>query len=192
MVTEERTGSVEAAGRTLVGYASVWGAEANIGGEFIETFERGAFADAVKGDVRLLFGHDHGRPLCRAGNGTLRLEEDDHGLRIEADVPNTPDGDTVLELVRLRTISGMSVAFSPKRESWTSRGVGLPLRTIREAGLREVSVVTWPAYEATQISVSPAKSIRHFRLDAVEKKFVADARARMKRKLDAAIHNKTT
>jgi hypothetical protein len=73
---------------TVVGYAAVFGEEADIYGWFTETVARGAFTNTLKtADIRAYFDHDRGRVLGRLSSGTLRLKEDDKGLAVEIDLP---------------------------------------------------------------------------------------------------------
>lgn len=78
---------------TVSGYAAVFGEVADIGGWFQEVVARGAFTNSLRtADVRAYFDHDTGRVLGRLSAGTLRCEEDDKGLRVEIDLPDTTDG----------------------------------------------------------------------------------------------------
>ena len=75
--------------RTLTGYAVKWEKKSKVLGyfrKFREQFRKGAFADSLeKDDQRFLWSHDTSKVLGRTKNGTLRLEEDDIGLRFELD-----------------------------------------------------------------------------------------------------------
>lgn len=136
--------------RTLVGYAAVFNSEADIGGWWIETIAPGAFTETISGDVRALVDHDHGRVIGRTKSGTLRLSEDDKGLRVEIDVPNTTDGNDLWELVERGDISGMSFGFRVTKQEWDET-VDPPRRTIQKVDLMEVSAVAWPAFDDTEI-----------------------------------------
>lgn len=137
--------------RTLVGYAAVFERLTDIGGYFQEKIAPGAFADAIKGDVRALIDHDRGRVIGRTKSGTLRLTEDGTGLRVEIDVPNTTDGNDLWELVERGDITGMSFGFRVTKETWDETG-DIPVRTIEKLELLEVSAVAWPAYEDTTLA----------------------------------------
>ncbi|MDO3431181.1 HK97 family phage prohead protease [Rhizobium sp. CBN3] len=138
--------------RTLVGYAAVFERLAMIGGYFQEKIAPGAFATAIKGDIRALVDHDSGRVIGRTKSGTLRLAEDGTGLKVEIDVPNTTDGNDIWELVERGDISGMSFGFRVTKETWDETG-DVPVRTIQALELMEVSAVAFPAYEDTTIGV---------------------------------------
>lgn len=136
--------------RTLIGYAAVFERLAMIGGWFKEQIAPGAFADAIAGDVRALVDHDTGRVIGRTKSGTLRMQEDGVGLRVEIDVPNTTDGNDLWELVERGDISGMSFGFRVTKETWDETG-DVPVRTIQALELMEVSAVAFPAYDDTTI-----------------------------------------
>lgn len=136
--------------RTLIGYAAVFERLAMIGGWFKEQIAPGAFADAIAGDVRALVDHDTGRVIGRTKSGTLRMQEDGVGLRVEIDVPNTTDGNDLWELVERGDISGMSFGFKVTKETWDETG-DVPVRTIQALELMEVSAVAFPAYDDTTI-----------------------------------------
>lgn len=145
--------------RTLVGYAAVFERTANIGSYFQERIAPGAFADAIKGDIRALVDHDHGRVIGRTKSGTLRLQEDGTGLRVEIDVPNTTEGNDLWELVGRGDISGMSFGFRVTKEVWDETG-DMPVRTIEKLELLEVSAVAWPAYEDTTLAKRSLDAMR--------------------------------
>lgn len=138
---------------TLTGYAAVFGEAADIGGYFSEVIARGAFTETLKtADVRAYFDHDSGRILGRSSAGTLRLREDDKGLAVEIDLPDTSDGRDVRTLVERGDVSGMSFSFSAVKQTW-DESTDPPTRTIQELRLYEVSVVSDPAYEGTSVAL---------------------------------------
>jgi len=136
--------------RTLVGYAAVFNSDADIGGWWVETLAPGAFAETLSADIRALVDHNPGRVIGRNKSGTLRLAEDDKGLRVEIDVPDTTDGNDLWELVGRGDISGMSFGFRVTKQVWDET-VEPPRRTIQAVDLMEVSAVAWPAYDDTEI-----------------------------------------
>lgn len=136
--------------RTLTGYAVVWSSDTTIGDYFVERIAKGAFTKALNGDVLALVNHDWGRVIGRTRSKTLRLQEDERGLKIEIDVPNTTDGNDLWELVDRGDISGMSFGFRATKQEWDDTGE-LPQRTILEAELYEVTATPIPAYEDTTL-----------------------------------------
>lgn len=145
-------GSAEA-GMTFIGYAAVFNS-ASEPLPFTEVIERGAFARSLKSrnDVKLLINHDTGRVLGSTRAGTLRLVEDETGLRAEADLPPTTDGKDISISLQRGDIRSMSFGFTVPAggDSWNADGT---VRTLKSVRLHEVSIVTFPAYEATSASV---------------------------------------
>jgi HK97 family phage prohead protease len=115
---------------------------------YTEIFDRGAFAKTIaeRGDkVKFLYQHDSAQPIGRA---TL-LREDKTGLYAEFRVSQTALGDDVLAMVGDGTLDGLSIGFVPVLDR-VSDGGAMVHRT--EVKLREVSSVTFPAYEDALIS----------------------------------------
>jgi HK97 family phage prohead protease len=144
---------VERRSDTIVGYAAVFGGEADIGGSFREVIAPGAFAETLKtADVRAYFDHDRGRVLGRTKAGTLRLKEDAKGLAVEIDLPDTSDGRDVRALLERGDVDGMSFGFVVTHDEWDETA-DPPMRTIHKVMLREVSVVSEPAYGDTSVAL---------------------------------------
>lgn len=134
-------------GNTFVGYAAVFDSPSEPM-PFVEYVRKGAFAKTLKdgADVRFLIDHE-GVPLARTKSGTLMLEEDERGLRVEASLdPMNPDAQRVISAMRRGDLSQMSFAFRTIKDSWSD---DYSVRELREVQLYDVSVVTYPAYEDT-------------------------------------------
>jgi HK97 family phage prohead protease len=146
--------------KTITGYAAVFGANADLG-FFEERIAPGAFARAIDEDqdVRALWNHDANFILGRTKSGTLRLAEDDTGLRIDIDPPDTQTARDLVESIRRGDVDQMSFAFRAVKESWTERDGELPLRELEDVDLFDVSPVTYPAYEATSVGLRSAEDI---------------------------------
>lgn len=134
----------------IVGYAAVFNTPTDIFW-FREQIAPGAFTRTLKEkpDVRALFDHDSGKPIGRTTNGSLSLREDQTGLSVEITPPETTVGKDTIENVRSGLVTGMSFGFNVVTDEWSMRD-GKELRTIHDLDLWEVSVVTFPAYEAAQ------------------------------------------
>lgn len=172
----------------LVGYAAVFDTETNISGFFREKIKRGAFSPALKkSDVHALFNHDDNIVLGRAKAGTLRMQEDAKGLRVEIDPPDTQDVRDLLTKMKRGDIDQMSFAFSLRggKQEWDESG-DVPLRTIEEFGeIYDVSVVTRGAYPTTEVAVRSLEDHRK------TKNFSAAAqRVRLKTDLDLKVRSK--
>lgn len=148
-------------GRTISGYAIVFGVESRVlpswDGEFVEIIDRSAVSEDLlaQSDVKALFNHVNSMLLARSVNGvgTLRLDIDDHGLRFEFEAPNTSLGSDVLELVRRGDLQGCSFAFTAEESDIEySRDGDRRLRRVKKlSGLYDVSVVVDPAYTQTSV-----------------------------------------
>lgn len=134
-------------GKTLSGYAAIFDSPSEPL-PWVEFVRRGAFAKTLNdgADVRLLIDHE-GIPLARSKSGTLALEEDERGLRVEAELdPSNPDAAKVISAMRRGDMNQMSFAFRTIKDSWSQ---DRQTRELREVQLYDVSVVTFPAYEET-------------------------------------------
>ncbi len=139
--------------RTLAGYAAIFQSEADIGASFREMVMPGAFTETLKKhDARALFDHDSGRLLGRKSNGTLRLKEDERGLAVEIDLPDTSDGRDIAELVSRGDLDGMSFGFVVTHDEWDETKTPA-VRRIHAVDLHEVSAVTFPAYVDTTLAL---------------------------------------
>jgi HK97 family phage prohead protease len=150
----------EAGDIMVAGYAAVFGQETNIGGMFMESIERGAFKDAIgRDDVVFLINHE-GLPLARTRSGTMTLSEDDHGLYMEARLdPRDPDVRSIVPKMKRGDLDKMSFAFIPETQEWDESG-DMPRRTIKRVSLYDVSIVTTPAYDGTEIGLRSLEAHR--------------------------------
>ena len=151
---EVRADEGEQAAAKIAGYAAVFGQQSVLlYGQFREVIERGAFAGDLTGDVRALWNHDTNMPLGRTKAGTLALEEDAHGLRVEIDPPATSWGRDAVESIRRGDVDQMSFGFDVVDDDWAQLDDGTLVRTLRKVKLYEVSPVVFPAYPQTAVSV---------------------------------------
>lgn len=142
----------EGDGMTFVGYAAKFDQPSENLGGFVEYVERGAFSRSLKSrnDVMLLWNHDAGEPLASTRSGTMKLTEDEVGLRVEARLPQTTRGKDLAILLRDGIVGKMSFGFNVIKDSWNAEGNERRLKSVR---LFEVSAVVWPAYTSTSASV---------------------------------------
>lgn len=159
----------------LVGYASIFGKKSEDLGGFREVIEPGAFSETLrsKRNVFALFGHDSNRVLGSTRSGSLKLSEDDQGLRFELDLSRakTADAQTVHALVSNGDLQSMSFGFRiPNRrgaEAWREEGTEL-IRHVREVELLEISPVAFPAYADSTVSARSLENM-HRELEARER-----------------------
>lgn len=145
----------EGDGMSFTGYASVFNSPSEDLGGFIEYVAPGAFKRSLqsRNEVKLLWNHDAGEPLASLRGGTMQLVEDEIGLKVTAQLPNTTRGRDVAELLRTNVISEMSFGFNVIRDSWSRDG---QTRTLESVRLFEASIVSFGAYKATTASVRSA------------------------------------
>jgi hypothetical protein len=86
----------------------------------------------------------------------MQLVEDERGLKVTAQLPNTTRGRDIAELLRTKVIDSMSFGFNVIKDSWSRDG---QTRTLESVRLFEVSVVSFPAYEATTAQVRSQQTI---------------------------------
>lgn len=142
-------GSLDTRGRTVHGYAAVYGVESEDLGGFRERIAPGAFSGVLDSDVRALLNHDPNEVLGRTRSGTLRLADDQRGLRFELDLPDSPLGENVRSAVGRGDLDGASFRFEIGEEEWAG-----DLRTVRTVKqLRDVTLATYPAYPAASIEL---------------------------------------
>ena len=141
-------------GMSFSGYAAVFNSDSEPL-PFIERIMPGAFRKSLKSrnNIRMYLNHDSSMLLATSRAKTLRLMEDERGLKVEADLPDTTIGRDLSTLIKRGDVDSMSFGFSvpPKGDSWSDDG---SVRELKEVRLYEVSVVTgFPAYQATSASV---------------------------------------
>jgi hypothetical protein len=143
------------------GYAAVFNTRTDLG-SFQEQIAPGAFKRALgEGqDVRMLFNHDPNMVLGRTKSGTLRLSEDNTGLRCQNDMPDTQLGRDVYTLMKRGDVSQMSFGFIVRAEDIEFNADGSALRTITDVDMFDVSIVTYPAYESTSVEARSVEEVR--------------------------------
>lgn len=132
-------------------------------GFFDEIIEKGALNKANLKDVRFLVNHDVSKiPLARSRNNnknsTMQLTPDDKGLaiRVNLDIEHNTEAKNLYSAIERGDITGMSFMFSvPKGgDKWDDLESEHPTRRIKQIEeVLEVSAVTFPAYEDTEIGV---------------------------------------
>jgi HK97 family phage prohead protease len=145
--------------RKIIGYAVRWNQPSRpIGGWFTEKFQRGAFTSSLVSDIRAYaaWNHDEREVLGRHPS-TLTLVEDDVGLRYEIVPPKWAE--RYLETIERGDVDGSSFIFRAVREEWDESNPDMPVRTVLEAELYEVSPVTTPAYPSSSVGVRSAEDV---------------------------------
>lgn len=128
-------------------------------GEFIEKICAGAFGRAIKrnDDIRILLNHDWERDLGGTGTGEIELAEDTIGLKAHAEITDAK----VISDARAGKLVGWSFGFRDRAvEVLQDNETGLPLRSVKDLDLYEVSILNdekTPAYNGTSVSVRSAE-----------------------------------
>ena len=122
----------------------------------MEQVDRHAFDEAYTEDT--IFQYDHsGMVYARTRNNTLKLEMNDHGLKVTADLSSTEASRGIWDAIDKGLIDRMSFAFTVTGDSYEEEeqenGDIILTRTIKKIGrLYDVSAVSFPANEGTSIS----------------------------------------
>lgn len=114
------------------------------------TFQKAiAKARRLKESIDFLVDHDTKKILASTENDSLFLEEDEVGLYFDAKISETSFGKDLYVLVRDGIIKGLSFGMKVLDENWSLASDGMPLRTIHEIELYEISALKTPAYPTT-------------------------------------------
>ena len=177
---ELRAIAPEVGGRAkIIGHAAVFNSLSEELWGFREKISPGAFKPALdKSDIRALLNHDPNFVLGRTKNGTLRVLEDETGLAVEIDPPETAWADDLLVSIGRGDISQMSFAFRVGEESWDTVA-GANIRTILSFDeIFDVSPVTYPAYPATDVALRSIPEV-----EGIDLRKLAAAMVRAERQL---------
>ncbi|MGJ6126191.1 HK97 family phage prohead protease [Mycolicibacterium sp. Y3] len=163
MSPERRFASLDRSitGNKLGGYAALYNVTTDLGA-CLEMLAPTAFRSVLESpnlDTVGLLNHDENQLLARTKNGSLRLATDSTGLEFEMDLKTTL-GNSVREMVDSGLLTGCSFSFKPGEYRWdTYEGRRLWVQT-SVARLKDVSVVAFPQYPETTVSVRsmPAES----------------------------------
>lgn len=152
----------------LEGYALKFNTDSVNLGSFVETLSRDCLANADMSNVVALINHDSNLPLGRTGVN-LELNVDDVGLKFRVTPTNTSYAKDLMENIKKGVVNQCSFAFTladaEGADEWQEQEDGLYKRTIHKIGkLYDVSIVTSPAYEDTNVSVGQRS------LEAVQRK----------------------
>lgn len=137
----------------LVGHASVFNTLSEDRGGYFVMISPGAFLDSIKtDDVRALFNHDPNYVLGRTKSGTLKLSEDDRGLAIAVDLPDTSFARDLTVLMERGDISQMSFGGMIKTET-RHEDKDATIYVVKQFQLWDISPVTYPAFEVAECEV---------------------------------------
>lgn len=164
---------------SIEGYFSVFNSDYELWPGATESVAPGAFSETLGNDIRALVNHDSTLVLGRNKAGTLELREDSHGLWGKIKVnPNDVDAMNLYERVKRGDVDQCSFGFMIESEKTDFREDGSVHWTIEKVNLFEVSVCTFPAYEATGVSARKAD------FEAIQQRKAEKWRAEMHAKLN--------
>ena len=161
-------------GNIITGRPIVYNSRTDLGW-YDEVIEPGALNNSDLTDVRFLVNHDMNKiPLARSrkntANSTMQLSVDNNGMdiRVVLDVENNADARALYSAVQRGDVTGMSFMFGIRDEEWENLDSDHPTRHIKEIStVVEVSAVTFPAYESTEINARSKEALENAR-SAVE------------------------
>jgi len=160
----------------ISGYFAVFNSNYEIAPGMSESIAPGAFSRTLPGgDIRALTNHDTTLVLGRTKANTLTLREDARGLWGDIEInPNDSDAVNTYERVKRGDVDQCSFGFEIVSEETDFREDGSVHWTIKDVDLFEVSVCTFPAYEATSVSARAAQR------DAIKAQRLEDWKNHMK------------
>lgn len=137
--------------------------------EVWEKVDRDAFKEADTSDTVFQYNHG-GHVFARTKNGTLKLEANETGLEVRADLGGTQGGRDMAEEIRGGYIDKMSIGFTVAEDVTVTEDDPekiLVTRTITKVKkLYDVSAVDFPANPNTDIN---ARSMEQAKQDFVDK-----------------------
>ena len=157
---EVRAEKSEERGHYLSGRPIVFDTPTDMGW-YTEIIDSGALDNTDLRDVRFLVNHNTDMiPLARSrnnnANSTMQMVVVAEGMdiRVDLDTENNSESRNLYSAVERGDITGRSFMLTVDNDTWTDQDSDHPTRRIHSIGkVYEVSAVTWPAYEATSISV---------------------------------------
>ena len=155
---------------TVYGRPIVFNSVADIG-LFDEVIMPGALDETDLTDVRLCLNHDTSYVYARSRrnnpNSTMRLMPDASGMTIEADldIEGSPAARDLYSAITRNDLDKMSFMFSVADDEWENLDSDHPLRRIKKIrSVVEVSAVTFPAYNSTDIYTRSKEALENARL----------------------------
>ena len=159
-VTELRAIADDKGLRHITGYAAVFDSLSDDLGGFREKIDKGAFKKTIKkDDVRALKNHNTDYVIARTKSGTLKLSEDEHGLKIEATPPDASWARDLMTSIDRGDLDSMSFGFQTISDRWETQNKE-EIRTLMEVKLYDVSVVAFPAYPDTAVGLRSLEEYR--------------------------------
>lgn len=135
----------------LAGYAMRWNSLSDDRGGFKVRLLPGSAIAATP--TAALYNHNRGEVLGTTANGTLRISNDDVGVRVEIDLPDTSYARDTATLVRGGYVAGMSFYMAGEPAFRAIREGGQDIIEVSRFVYDEVSVLGNPAFADTSIGI---------------------------------------
>jgi len=162
---------------SVFGYAAKFNSETvlyDFGDEvWIETIDPGFFDDVMGDDVRALNNHGSDKVYARTKSGTLRIGQDEVGLWYQFKIRGNRSYSLDLkDELTTGDVDQSSFGFMLKQDGFSYEekdvnGVWTVRRTLLKGGcktLLDVSPVTYPAYESTEVGLNSVNAgLEHFK-----------------------------
>lgn len=143
---------VEKQEKVIEGYFVVFNTETELWPGAFEEIDSGAFDETLENDIRALINHNTEMVLGRTKSGTLEIRLDEKGVWCRIVInENDIDAMNLYARVQRGDVDQCSFGFNILEEETEFRDDGTVKWIIKKIDLHEVSVVTFPAYEATGV-----------------------------------------
>jgi HK97 family phage prohead protease len=128
---------------------------------FREQVAPGAFLKSLnERKVFSFWNHNSDMVLGNTENDTLKLAEDERGLRFELMLPDTTAGKDARTLIKRGDVKGMSFGFRTVKDQWDESDPKAVIRTLQEVRLYEVSPTAMPAYPQSSVAARSMEDIK--------------------------------
>lgn len=146
----------------LEGYALKFEKETELWKGFKEVIRKGALDNTDMSRVFLLFNHNDDVILAGTSNNSLELQVDDIGLKFRAELVDTQTSKEVYTLAKQGLLTKCSFSFKTARNGYkysriddkSELGEIVDIET-----LYDVAVVTYPAYDDTEVYARDIKAL---------------------------------
>jgi HK97 family phage prohead protease len=139
--------------KIIGGYAAKFEVLSEDLGGFREKIRRGAFSKSLgERGVLAFWNHNSDIVLGNTLNNTMKVWEDEIGLRFELEMPDTNSGEDAYKTIDRGDAKGVSFGFRTEIDEWDESNRNDIIRTLIEVKLYEVSPTSMPAYPQTNVS----------------------------------------
>lgn len=172
----------------ISGYAALFNQLSVDLGGFREQIKRGAFAKTIKeSDIIATRNHNRSLLLGRNKSGTLILEEDRKGLKMEIDPPDTTYTKDLIVSMEREDINQCSFAFKVIEDHWNNEDKNNVIRTLKQVELRDVTIATGPAYPQTKAQYRSMEEVFKDYNESIREKEEIEEHETRKKKIKSAI-----